>query len=211
MDQTFGFVKVEDIMHITETELVTISKVDEIQSNLDEHIKQFYELSEMYIEYAYGNSQHVQQLEDNLIKYATALSRNLVAVRCMIDTLEQTDNDIQKEIDTKFANIGDSLDKISHMIEDLQVQTVKRDDYPGSDIKRKYNSIIRMGNIRIPIEKKFSKLAKWVWKKLLGVRIVDISKVDTIVIHKNAGLSYNELEKGGSHNEIDTHHIGPTC
>lgn len=174
MDQTFGFAQVKDRTDTLGTELVAISRFDEIQSKLDEHIKQFYELSEMYIEYAYDNSQHVQQLEDNLIKYATGLAKNLAAVRYMIDTLKQTDNDIQQEVDTKFASIDDSLDKISHMIEDLQVQTVKRDDYPGSDINRKYNSIVRIGNIRIPAEKKFSKFARWLWEKLLGIKIVDI-------------------------------------
>ena len=104
----------------------------------------------------------------------------------MIDTLKQTDNNIQEEIDTKFASIDDSLDKISHMIEDLQVQTVKRDDYPGSDINRKYNSIIRIGNIRIPVEKKFSKLSKWIWKKLLGIVILDYRDIKVITIHSTA-------------------------
>lgn len=199
MIQNFGYI----------TENAASSRFDNIQSELDEHIKQFDKLSEMYIEYTYGNSQQVQQLEDNLIKYATALSRNLVAVRSMIATLKQTDTNIQEEIDTKFASIDDSLDKISHMIEDLQVQTVKRDDYPGSDINRKYNSIVRIGNIRIPAEKKFSKFAKWLWEKLLGIKIVDIAKADTIVIHKTGFSSdidelANMLDAGVKIDKEDT-------
>lgn len=176
----------ESIIVPNDTAPAVHNVIDDIQSKLDEHIKQFDKLSEMYIEYTSGNSQQVQQLEDNLIKYATALARNLVAVRSMIDTLKQADNDIQEEIDTKFDSIDDSLDKISHMIEDLQVQTVKRDDYPGSDINRKYNSIIRIGNIRIPVEKKFSKLSKWIWKKLLGIVILDYRDIKVITIHSTA-------------------------
>ena len=186
MAQTFGFADVKNATEDIPTAKSVTSRFDDIQSKLDEHIKQFDKLSEMYIEYTSGNSQQVQQLEDNLIKYATALARNLVAVRSMIDTLKQTDNNIQEEIDTKFASIDDSLDKISHMIEDLQVQTVKRDDYPGSDINRKYNSIIRIGNIRIPVEKKFSKLSKWIWKKLLGIVILDYRDIKVITIHSTA-------------------------
>ena len=186
MAQTFGFTDVKDATEDIATAKSVISRFDTVQSKLDEHIKQFDKLSEMYIEYTSGNSQQVQQLEDNLIKYATALARNLVAVRSMIDTLKQADTDIQEEIDTKFASIDDSLDKISHMIEDLQVQTVKRDDYPGSDINRKYNSIIRIGNIRIPVEKKFSKLSKWIWKKLLGIVILDYRDIKVITIHSTA-------------------------
>lgn len=186
MAQTFGFANVKNATEDIATVKSVISRFDDIQSKLDEHIKQFDKLSEMYIEYTSGNSQQVQQLEDNLIKYATALARNLVAVRSMIDTLKQTDNNIQEEIATKFASIDDSLDKISHMIEDLQVQTVKRDDYPGSDINRKYNSIIRIGNIRIPVEKKFSKLSKWIWKKLLGIVILDYRHIKVITIHSTA-------------------------
>lgn len=186
MAQTFGFADVKNVTEDIATVKSVISRFDDIQSKLDEHIKQFDKLSEMYIEYTSGNSQQVQQLEDNLIKYATALARNLVAVRSMIDTLKQTDNNIQEEIATKLASIDDSLDKISHMIEDLQVQTVKRDDYPGSDINRKYNSIIRIGNIRIPVEKKFSKLSKWIWKKLLGIVILDYRDIKVITIHSTA-------------------------
>lgn len=199
MNQNFGYM----------TETAVNFRFGDIQSELDEHIKQFDKLSEMYIEYTYGNSQQVQQLEDNLIKYATALARNLVAVRSMIDTLKQTDNNIQEEVDTKFTSIDDSLDKISHMIEDLQVQTVKRDDYPGSDINRKYNSIVRIGNIRIPVEKKFSKFAKWLWEKLLGIKIVGIAKADTIVIHETGFSSdidelANMLDAGVKIDKEDT-------
>lgn len=172
--------------------------IDDIQSKLDEHIEQFDKLSEMYIEYTSGNSQQVQQLEDNLIKYATELARNLVEVRSMIDALKQTDNNIQEEIDTKFASVDDSLDKISHMIEDLQIQTVKSDDYPGSDINRKYNSIIRIGNIRIPVEKKFSKLSKWLWKKLLGIVILDYRDIKVITVHSTAN-QFLESELNNEH------------
>lgn len=178
MTQATGCLNVKN-----ETGTAITSRFDDIQSNLDEHIKQFDKLSEMYIEYAFGNSQHMQQIEDNIIKYATALARNIVTVRSMIDILKQTDDNIQEEIDNKFASMNDNLDKLLHMITDLQAQTVKRDDYPGSGINRKYNSLVRIGNIRIPVEKKFSKLSKWIWKKLLGIVILDYRDIKAVTIH----------------------------
>ena len=178
MAQVFN---VSNVKNAVETAVT--SRFSDIQSNLDEHIKQFDKLSEMYIEYAFSNNQYIQQVEDNIIKYATALARNIVAVRSMIDILKQTDDSIQEEIDNKFASINDNLDKLLHMITSLQAQTVKRDDYPGSGIHRKYNSLVRIGNIRIPVEKKFSKLSKWIWKKLLGIVILDYRGIKAITIH----------------------------
>lgn len=178
----------ESIIVPNDTAPAVHNVIDDIQSKLDEHIKQFDKLSEMYIEYTSGNSQQVQQLEDNLIKYATALARNLVAVRSMIDTLKQADNDIQEEIDTKFSALEDNIEKLGHLIGKLKVKMVERDDYPGSsNSNRVYKSTVRIGNITVPCEKKFSKFAIWLWNKLLGIKITNL---DVIVIHDGNTIEY---------------------
>lgn len=188
MAQTVGYTDAKDeakIGVVPNMEYSTVSTVDDIQSKLDEHIKEFDRLSAMYIEYTSGNTQQVQQLEDNLIKYATALARNLVEVRHMIDTLKQTDNNIQEELDMRFANIYDSLDKLNQLLDELKVRTVKRDDYPGSpNTSRKYRSFIRLGNIVVPSEKKFCKFSRWLWRKLLGIEIRDYYNINVAVVHK---------------------------
>lgn len=147
----------------------TVDYVDNIESKLDKHIKQFDELSAMYIEYASGNSEHTQQLEDSIIKYATSLSNNLVALKEMVYA--------------RSASIDEILDNINQTIYDMKVKSVERDDYPGSSNEyRKYNSVIRIGNIVVPSEKKFNKLSRWLWKQLLGIIITDYNSVDNITV-----------------------------
>lgn len=201
MAQTVGYTDAKDeakIGVIPYTEYPTVTTVNDIQSKLDKHIKEFDKLSEMYIEYTSGNTQQVQQLEDNLIKYATSLARNLMNVKAMIDALKQADNNIQEQLDMKFANIDDSLDKLDHLLNELKVRTVKRDDYPGSpNTSRKYRSFIRLGNIVVPSEKKFCKFSRWLWRKLLGIEITDYYNVNVVVIHKTGdNIPWGTSEKG---------------
>lgn len=166
MTQVFGISKFKNAL---EDAYPTINCVDDIKSNLDNHIKQFDELSAMYIEYASGNSEHMQQLEDSIIKYATSLSNNLVALKEMVYA--------------RSVSIDESLDNINQTIYAMKVKSVERDDYPGSSNEyRKYNSFIRIGNIVVPSEKKFNKLSRWLWKQLLGIIITDYDSVDNITV-----------------------------
>lgn len=176
------------------------NSVEPIVSKLDKHIEEFNKLSQMYIEYASSNTEYVEGIEERLINYASALARALVILRRHLDDTNSALNKHLDEYDTLLKNI-----------KNLESQCLKVDDYPGSSLhrSRNYQSMIHIGNISIPVEKKFSKFAKWLWKKLLGVKIVDLVKVDTIVIHKTGFSSdidelANMLDAGVKIDKEDT-------